>query len=184
MRLIRRLDIGLLVNCSSIAVYPNKDGEYAEDSEIRTSCNAECMYGLSKFCAENIFDLYLKGYSRVINLRLAQVYGSGMRDDRIISIMRDSIRKTNVIEVYGNGERSSNFVHVDRVCYVIRQLLQMNNVEGIYNLGGENFSYLQLAKKIKEKYGQDSTRIILRDKGSKAKFCLNTKKIDTLLESQ
>lgn len=184
VKLIRGLNIGILLNCSSIAVYPNRDGEFAEDSEIRTSCNAECMYGLSKFCAENIFDLYLKGHSRVINLRLAQVYGPGMREDRIIPIMKDSVRKKDIIEVYGNGERGSNFVHVDRVCRVVGKLLQMDNVEGIYNLGGENLSYLQLARKIVGKYGQDSTRIVFIDKGSKAKFRLDTKKMDALLEKQ
>ena len=37
-----------LINFSSIAVYPNKDGFFSEISEIRPSLNTECLYGLSK----------------------------------------------------------------------------------------------------------------------------------------
>jgi nucleoside-diphosphate-sugar epimerase len=101
-----------VINLSSIAVYPNKDGNYKETSEIRPSVNSEGLYGLSKFVGENILDLLCKKCN-ILNLRLAQVYGEGMRSDRIFEIMKKQLEDRNVISIYGNGERTSGFIHID-----------------------------------------------------------------------
>ncbi len=184
VKLVQQMGIKVLVNCSSMAVYPNMDGMFDEKSEIRMSCNSECLYGLSKFCSENIFDYSLANYCRVVNLRLAQIYGEGMREDRIISIMKKSIMESNCVEVYGNGERISNFVSVDKICEVIGNVLKCEAVSGIYNVGGENITYLELAKQVKKRYGNDDTQIILKNAGSGAKFYLKTEKLDELWRRQ
>ena len=42
IQIVQKLNISKLINCSSIAVYPNEDGVYSELSEIRMSCISEC----------------------------------------------------------------------------------------------------------------------------------------------
>ena len=61
-----------VINLSSIAVYPNKDGIFYETSEIRPSANNDGLYGLSKFIGENILD-FKCAKSNIVKLRLAQV---------------------------------------------------------------------------------------------------------------
>lgn len=110
--IIKKFEVKKVINFSSIAVYPNIDGEYFEDSEIRPSVNAEGIYGLSKFCGENLLDLSCDG-TKVLNLRLSQVYGEGMRSDRVYSMMRDELEQSNTITVFGNGVRVSSFIEIN-----------------------------------------------------------------------
>lgn len=180
VEIVNKLKIKRLINFSSMAVYPNENGVYSEMSEIRMSCNSECLYGLSKFCAENIFEYMLGEFCQVINLRLAQIYGEGMREDRIIPIMRDSIIKHNRVEVYGNGERISNFIHISEVCKIIQRILVYPDISGVYNIGDKNISYLQLAEQLVDAYGNDSTKIIKIVEGSGSQFILDTEKINNL----
>lgn len=173
-----------LINFSSMAVYPNENGKYSEKSEIRTSANTECLYGLSKFCAENIFDFFLKDDPIAIShLRVAQVYGEGMRKDRIIERMKAELDSNNTITVYGNGERISNFIGVQDLLRHIKAFLY-RDLTGIYNVGKENLSYYDLAKRIIHEYGNNDSSIILQEKGSKARFCLDLNKLKSAIPNQ
>ncbi|MBE5851347.1 MAG: NAD(P)-dependent oxidoreductase [Lachnospiraceae bacterium] len=177
IKLANQLKCDTFINCSSMAVYPNEDGVYNEKSEIRMSCNTDCLYGLSKFCAENMFDYGIQSECRIIHLRLAQIYGDGLREDRIIPVMKQGILDKNVIEVFGNGERVSSFVSIEFVCKIIKNMLENKNAKGIYNVGEENLSYKQLAERVKKKYGNENTVIKMYEQGSRKRFFLDTQKI-------
>ena len=181
IKIIKSLNINVVVNCSSMAVYPNEDGEFEECSEIRMSANTDCLYGLSKFVSENMLDFSIKNDARVVHFRISQIYGEGMRTDRIIPVMIDSIKNNHYVEVYGNGERVSNFVSVEKVCEAISIAISDDKVSGIYNVGGENITYMQLAQMLVDKYGDSDTHIIPVDKGSRAKFVLCTDKWDNYI---
>jgi nucleoside-diphosphate-sugar epimerase len=116
VNLAKNLDVKSFINISSMAVYPNIDGTYSEDSIVDTSHNNDCLYGLSKICAENIFNYFFQNKKGipVTNLRISQVYGDRMNKDRTYYIMKDELEKDNKITVWGNGERVSNFVDVKR----------------------------------------------------------------------
>lgn len=180
IKIVQELNIQKLINCSSIAVYPNEDGIYSEMSEIRMSNNTDCMYGLGKFCTENMFDYFLKTKCDVINLRLSQIYGEDMRQDRIIPVMINSINKKNVIEVYGQGKRVSNFINIDLACEIICKLVKIPGIKGIYNVGDINISYLELAKKIVKEYGNNESQIRVKEEGIRSQFFLNVDKINNL----
>lgn len=181
--IIKQLNIKRMIHCSTMAVYPNESGEYNEKSEIRTAENSEGMYGLSKFSAENIFDFLLGKQCDIIHLRLAQIHGRGMREDRIIPQMISAIKRENKVEVYGNGERTSCFISVERVVEIVSKLINMNGVRGVFNVGDDNISYYELAHRLIGKYGNSETQLLLVEKGSRAKFVLNTDKINKLLRS-
>jgi nucleoside-diphosphate-sugar epimerase len=169
-----------IINFSSIAVYPNKNGTYREESEIKTSGNTECLYGLSKFSCENILDFMLRNEDiDIVHLRVSQVYGDGMRDDRIFSIMHDELKKYNRISVFGDGERVSCFISIEKLLKKV-DLFIKKDVNGIFNICDEHFSYYELAQRIVMKYGNKESRIIKVSGGSRSKFYLNTKKADKI----
>jgi len=176
--LSENLGCRVLVNLSSIAVYPNKSGRYDEESETSMSGNTECLYGLAKFSSEMIFSFMLKDKSEVVNLRMGQVYGSGMQDDRLIGVFRKELSEKNTITLLGRGKRCSNFIYIDDVVAGVRKVLS-RPVAGTYNLGCcRNFTYRQIADEIIYGLGDKSSRIILCSKGSMAKAEISTGKFN------
>jgi len=170
-----------IINFSTIGVYPNMDGIYTEKSEIKPSQNFEAIYGLSKFCSEELFAFMLnETETQIINLRLAQTIGEGMRNDRIYSIMLSELIKSNKITVWGNGERISSFISIEYLITTIKKIIEKDYIEGTYNIGEKTISYLQLAKDIIDKYGKFDSEIVLLDKGQKSKIYLDTTKINQI----
>ena len=113
---------------------------------------------------------------RIAHLRVAQVYGDGMREDRIIPVMRKELEEKNIITVYGNGERQSCFIEIKKLVETVKYFLK-NNVEGVYNVGDENISYFSLAKKVIAQFGNNKSKIIQKSLGSKEKFNLDSSKL-------
>jgi nucleoside-diphosphate-sugar epimerase len=169
-----------VLNFSSIAVYPNKDGEYFEDSEIKPSVNNEGLYGLSKFCGENLLDLCCKG-TNIAHLRISQVYSETMkvRENLIFEVMKRELKQKNTITVYGNCKRVSNFIDIDMLVNKILFFLGNDN-SGIFNIGGNNLSYKDLASTIIEKYGNNKSIIKCIDKGVSSRVLINTDKYNKL----
>jgi UDP-glucose 4-epimerase len=166
-----------------MAVYPNKTGSYSEESLTVTSQNSECLYGLSKICSEQLLDYFMQGQPvQTVHLRFAQVYGEGMRSDRVMSKMEDELQTGNCITVYGNGERVSNFIPigqaVDAICRFIR-----NSAAGKFNIGGEQLSYLDLARRIIGRSGNSASVIRALPQGCREKVVLDCSKYQALLDS-
>jgi UDP-glucose 4-epimerase len=165
-----------VLNLSSVAVYPNKDGEYSEDSEIKPSLNNDGLYGLSKFCGENILDFFYKNNSLCItHLRISQVYGEGVRGDRIFKIMRKELEDFNSITVFGEGRRVGNFIEINSLIEKLIYCIE-NTLPGIFNIGDKNLSYYDLAQDIIDKHGNLKSTIKLVDKGVASKTYINCEK--------
>ena len=169
-----------LINFSSIAVYPNIDGVYDENSIIHPSVNGDALYGLSKFCGENILDFMLKkSNTSIINMRVGQVFSDDLRDDRLYIVMKKELMQTNTITVYGNGERVSNFIHKDilikRVVFFIE-----HEYSGIFNIGDENLSYKEYASNIINLFGDQNSQILINENGLKSKCYINLDKFNSL----
>ena len=90
---------GYLINFSSSAVYPNISGSFDENSKIDTSMNGDCLYGLSKFNNEILFNYFLKDI-RVINLRVGYVYGGNMNKSRIHKIFEKELSCSTILTKY------------------------------------------------------------------------------------
>jgi nucleoside-diphosphate-sugar epimerase len=170
-----------LINFSTIGVYANRDGKYGEESAVNPSTNNEGLYGLSKFCSEELFWFYLHEKMEVINLRLCQAYGEGMRKDRIYSIMLDELKKDNSITVFGNGERVSGFITIEFLIQTIDKILAKKNMSGLYNMGERNMSYTELAEGIIKKYGNRSSTIAYKEEGSRSKVEIDFSKLKKAL---
>lgn len=168
------------INMSTIGVYPNISGTYNEQSVIEPSINHECLYGLSKVCSEELFKFYLKDEVQVINIRLGQVYGLGMRKDRIFSIMKNELLRDNIITVFGRGERVSNFISIDYLIEKIKRIVQKDEIQGTFNLGDKNLSYYNLAEMIIKEFGNSSSKIRLSEKGIESKVIIDSSKFNNL----
>ena len=186
--LIKKLEPKKLINFSSMAVYPNIDGVFDEKSEIKMSENTDCLYGLAKFCGENILNSFLGEQNMIIShLRISQIYGDGMYDNRIIPVMKKELRLENKITLFANGERVSNFINIKKLMEII-DFFVSKDTAGIYNVGDESLSYLQLAQKIIAESG-NSKSVITKKEGAKKeksfapKFYLNIEKLTKTIKN-
>jgi len=168
-----------MINLSTIGVYPNLDGIYTETSSVKPSLNAECLYSLAKFCSEELFSFLLEDIN-VVNLRLSQTYGEGMRKDRIYCLFVKELRETNKITVWGNGERISNFISINYLLGCIDRIIASEDIKGTYNLGERNISYYELAQSIVKEQGNSDSEILKVDKGVKSKVIIDSSKIETI----
>lgn len=180
VRLAEGVGARKLIHASTMAVYPNRSGVYSETSPTYVADNTECLYGLSKICAEQVLDFLLRPFGcKAVHLRFAQVYGPGMRPDRTPSRMEDELRRTGVVTVFGGGERESNFIAIDRVIDAF-ELFLGRDAEGVYNVGDEQLTYRALAGSIVARYGDAGARIALVPQGSRAKVVLDCGKYRAL----
>ena len=179
--LVKKMQPKLLIDFSSMSVYPNQSGLFSEDSLPGPQKNTDCFYGLSKYCSEVISDFLLRNENiRIVHLRVAQVYGDRMREDRIIPVMRKELVEKNTITVFGNGERESCFIEINKLVETIELFIE-HEISGVYNVGDDNLSYFKLAKKIVEQYGNAESKIVKHPNGNKEKFNLDTTKLRKIL---
>lgn len=175
----------LFINLSTIAVYPNISGEYKENSIVHPSQNTEGLYGLSKFCSEELLSFSLKGTkTKVVNLRLGQTIGKGMRKDRVYSMMVNELKEKNIINVYGNGERISGFLSINYLLEKIENIINHKGIEGTFNLVENNISYYDLAKTIIKEHGNNNSSIKIISSGVNSKVKINSYKIEKCLNEK
>jgi len=168
-----------LVNISSMAVYPFKDGDFTEDSMPDPSVNNDCVYGLSKLNGEILINYLLRDKSILIShLRMAMIYGAGMNETRIIPVMEKELKEKDTITVFGGGQRLLNLIEVNKAAEVITKFVYEDH-PGIYNVGNEILSMEELALRISNGRPEVITRI---EAGNRSKFRLNTAKLMAILE--
>jgi nucleoside-diphosphate-sugar epimerase len=168
-----------IINFSSSSVYPNIDGKFSEKNEINFFQNTDSIYGLSKYLAENIFNCCLKK-SKLIHLRIANIIGND-HDKSIISEMKNSLKNKNLIDIYGNGNRVINLIHVKSLIRYIF-LIKNINANGILNVSDYSFNLRQIAILIKKKYGNKYSKILFKKINiPNPKFYMNTNKFFNLL---
>ncbi len=78
-------------------------------------------------------------------------------------MMKDELSNTNIITVFGNGERVSNFIHKNSLIEKVLFFIQ-NESHGIFNIGDKNFSYKEFAENIIKDFGNDNSKIVFNPK--------------------
>ncbi len=151
-----------LINFSSSAVYPNISGSFDENSKIDTSVNSDCLYGLSKFNNEMLFNYFLKDI-KVLNLRVGYIYGDNMPNSRIHKIFEKELKENNKITIWGNGERSFPQISLSNLSSIVMNFV-VNQQSGTFNIADENISLNDLAKRYIDLMGNSNSQIILLNK--------------------
>jgi UDP-glucose 4-epimerase len=115
------------------AIYGDVDGPAPEDAPLRPVS----AYGLAKRSAEE----YVDGWNRIFDsghvvLRFANVYGprqSAALEGGVIAIFLEQLSKGEQTAIYGDGEITRDFVHVDDVVRAL--LLAAEHRRGVFNVG-------------------------------------------------
>lgn len=116
---------------SSAAVYGNPKSLPINEGDI---CEPISPYGYHKMLSE----LLIKEYSQLFGInsvvfRVFSVYGEGLRRQVIFDLCSKLTSNSNVIEVYGNGLESRDFIHSVDVCRAV-ELVVNQDINGTFNL--------------------------------------------------
>ncbi len=138
-----------LIYLSSAAVY-GEPIKLPIDEDHPT--NPLSPYGLSKLFGEEIIKTFSRLYSfDYIILRLFNVYGVGQSEEYagVITKFINRVREKLPPIIFGDGEQTRDFIHVNDVCHAIELAIATKNTNNVYNIGsGTATKIKELAKLI------------------------------------
>ncbi len=185
MEAARRLGIENVVFCSSAATYGiPKEMPVTEDHPQRPLN----LYGVTKVSGEQIIDTYHDNYGlETVNLRFGNIYGVGLytRWDTVIPKFVNQSVNGEKITVYGDGEYSRDFVHVQDISKAMLLAMTTPGVGGeAFNVGGETLTINEIAAMTMEEYKKitgDKAEAIYTPprKGETKKFSYDLTKIQS-----
>ncbi|BFM42303.1 NAD-dependent epimerase/dehydratase family protein [Flavobacterium sp. CFS9] len=117
------------------AVYGEKNLELISENEI---CYPLSSYGVVKLTIENYLRLYEKQYGiNYLILRVSNPFGKFHTSEKqgIINIAIRRALRGQVIEVWGDGNQSKDYLFVDDLVKIIFNLLQQKCVNKTINIG-------------------------------------------------
>lgn len=114
-------------------------------------------YGVSKLAAEHLCLLYYKNYRvPAVSLRYFTVYGARQRPDMAFHRFFRCALEGKPLEVYGDGEQSRDFTHVDDIVEANWLALENASPGEVFNVGGGSRVTLnKVIEIIKEITGQE-----------------------------
>jgi UDP-glucose 4-epimerase len=147
----RHSGVEKVAHASSAAVYGNPV-EVPISEEHQTAPLSP--YGLSKLTSERYVLLYNSLYGmKNTALRLFNVFGRGQSAfspySGVITKFADAIREGKQPIIYGNGEQTRDFVHVDDAAAAFAMALDGSGCDTALNIGsGKEIAILDLLKKM------------------------------------
>ena len=157
MEAARKLDIGRVVFCSSAATYgvPIRM-PVTEDHPLRPLN----LYGVTKVSGEQIVNTYWDNHGiETVNLRFGNSYGVGVftRWDTVIPKFVNQAATGEPLTVFGDGEYSRDFVHVQDITKAMMLSLTTPGIGGeTFNVGGETLTINRLAEIVKEELNRET----------------------------
>jgi len=160
----RRLDIGRVVFCSSAAVYGKPVKIPVTEAHPLRPLN---LYGVTKLSGEKLMEVYWDNHGiETITLRFGNVYGVGLftnYETVVPRFVRQGL-EGEPISVYGDGESSRDFVHVEDIVQAIDLSLRAKGLGGeTFNVGGETVRIgvlaVMVSESLREATGRE-TRIV------------------------
>jgi UDP-glucose 4-epimerase len=187
MEAARRLDIKRVVFCSSAATYGIPTKMPVTENHPLRPLN---LYGVTKVSGEQIVNTYYDNYGiETVNLRFGNIFGVGLytRWNTVIPKFVNQAVTGEKITIYGDGEYSRDFVHVQDIVKAMILSLITPNVGGeSFNVGGETMTVNQIAsltrEEVKKITGEDAEAINTPPRiGETKKFSYNLTKIKSKL---
>ncbi|MBO3800389.1 MAG: NAD-dependent epimerase/dehydratase family protein [Candidatus Brockarchaeota archaeon] len=129
--------VGLLIYLSSAAVYGDPIRLPIDENH---PTNPISPYGLSKLMGEEVVRFFSKYGLKQIVLRLFNIYGPGQNAAYagVITKFFERVRKGLPPIVYGDGEQTRDFIHVDDVAEAVKLVLESACVGEVLNIGSGN----------------------------------------------
>lgn len=144
---------GKIIFPSTRLVYSGKKGAQKEDAEKE----AKTIYAANKLACER----YLRMYHNVYGIRYAIVricipYGTLVPNASSYGTAEFMLKKATAgedISLYGDGSVRRTLTYMGDICEQLYRVgISDEAVNDVYNLGGEDYSLLEMAKLIAEKY--------------------------------
>ena len=137
---------------SSVSVF----GNYPEVIDENTITNPQTAYAISKLEGEK----EVKQNSNSSIIRFSSLYGNGMKENTLIPNYCNQAINSKVIEVWGNGSRFQNYIHVDDAISLIKKIIEYPSKV--------DFTFLGVAER---EYTNDNVAKIISDlTGSKINY--------------
>lgn len=137
---------------SSAAVYGNPKGlPIGENSELAPIS----PYGHHKLISEQVIKEFSEVYGvNGVILRIFSCYGPGLRKQLLWDVCEKIA--DGRLELFGSGNETRDFIHVDDVTAALEHLLDAGVTHGRFNLaGGEQTSIRKVAETLAKAYGGD-----------------------------
>lgn len=147
---------------SSAAVYGNPNNLPIIES---APCKPVSPYGYHKMICEMLVEEYSTLYGIPVNiLRLFSAYGENLKRQVIYDLCKKfSDTKSEVVEVYGTGDETRDFIHVMDVAKAIEIIINSNSI-GIFNIAsGRQTKISSLVDILSERYGQSKKIVYTGD---------------------
>jgi UDP-glucose 4-epimerase len=124
-----------VINASSSSVY-GKVSYLPFDEKHPTQ--PVSPYGVSKLAAEHYCRVFSEVYNLpTVSLRYFTVYGPRMRPDLAISIFTGKMLKNEPVIIFGDGNQTRDFTHIEDIVRMNVSLLSTNRADGtVLNVGG------------------------------------------------
>ncbi len=115
------------------------------------------VYAVNKYACEKYLEIYCKVFGiRYIVLRICVPYAtmiSGVSSYGTAEFMLKKAYNGEDITVYGSGETRRTIVHIEDLCEILlRSAFSEECLNETYNVGGEDYSLLEMAKLVSKKY--------------------------------
>ena len=157
MEAARRLDIGRVVFCSSASTYGVPVQMPVTEEHPQRPLN---LYGVTKVAGEQIVNTSWDNHGiETVNLRFGNIYGVGVytRWGTVIPKFVNQGMSGEPLTVYGDGEYSRDFVHVQDISEAMMLALTKQGVGGeTFNVGGETLTVNQIADIVKEEIAAET----------------------------
>ena len=122
-------------------VYASSSSVYGDTTDLpmrETSLPCPVSpYGVSKLAAEHLCWLYYKNFGvPTVSLRYFTVYGARQRPDMAFHRFLRWALEGKTLEVYGDGEQSRDFTHVDDIVEANWLAFEKASPGEVFNIGG------------------------------------------------
>jgi len=126
--------VGLFIYLSSAAVYGDPVRLPVDENH---PTNPLSPYGLSKLMGEDVVRFFSRLGLKHVVLRLFNVYGPGQNIAYagVITRFLERARKGLPPIVYGDGEQTRDFIHVDEVSEAVELAIRAQRFNEVFNIG-------------------------------------------------
>ncbi len=153
---------------------------FSESSPLQPSS----PYSASKASADLLCMAYFRTYQLPITIsRSSNNYGPYQYPEKLIPFMIKRALNHQSLPLYGNGENSRDWIHVNDHCRAIDIILHQGKEGEIYNIGAqEEKSNLEMVKMILSELNKSESLItFVKDRpGHDLRYALNTTKLEQL----
>jgi len=138
---------------STRLVYKGKPEPQKEDAEKEF----KTVYAMNKYACEQYLEQYHRVYGvRYCIFRICIPYGTlvpGASSYGTAEFMLSSAKKGSNITLYGDGKQRRTLTFMGDLCnLLIAGAMNRKCINDVYNVGGENYSLIEMAELIAQKY--------------------------------